>query len=119
MSLVFIHLDRTSYISFRLAFVSFFLFFKNRLCKFFKMADLAFLVTPGLAIFLSIDTANLIAASSEITLFYSVTVLLLIGHLPFAMCVGLVMMRNDILVSLCVVSVFFWSLTPFLTGSGK
>jgi hypothetical protein len=50
------------------------------------MSELVFLVTPGLSIFLSPDTATLIAASADVTMFYSVTVLLLVGHLP-PMCV--------------------------------
>jgi hypothetical protein len=63
------------------------------------MSELVFLVTPGLSIFLSPDTATLIAASADVTMFYSVTVLLLVGHLPLCVFVGMFLIQKDLLVS--------------------
>jgi hypothetical protein len=51
--------------------------------------ELAFMLTPGLHMFLAADTSALAQATTDVTLFYSVTVLSLLGHIPFSVCVGL------------------------------
>ncbi len=58
--------------------------------------ELAFALTPGLSVFMSLDTASLVAASTDVTLFYSVTVLSLLGHVPFAAFVGLGLVQRQV-----------------------
>ena len=62
------------------------------------MSDIFFVLTPGLTVFLSPDTAQLIAASADVTMFYSVTVLMLVGHLPFCIFVGTMLIQRQVLV---------------------
>ena len=53
--------------------------------------DFAFVVTPGLEVFLGAENLAFVISQAELSLFYSITVLALFGHMPVAVFVGLVM----------------------------
>ncbi len=59
--------------------------------------ELAFALTPGLSTFMSLDREALVGATSEATLFYSVTVLSLLGHIPLSAYVGLCLVQRKVL----------------------
>ena len=56
--------------------------------------EFAFSFTPGLHLFVANQANSIAATGTDVTMFYSVTVLTLFGHLPGALLVGLLMSQR-------------------------